>query len=155
MTDTRKKADEAKEIVNKYALYAAATALVPIPLVHGAIVTGVQLDMLRRLSKLYEVQFKENLGKSLVTSLISGGTTGAIRGLARSVHGWLGFLTVASVSALNSSTTYAVGNVFIQHFESGGTLLTFEPDKVRAFYTKKMDEAPKQVQRAKYAGIKP
>jgi hypothetical protein len=39
-----------------------------------------------------------------------------------------------SVAALSFATTYAVGNLFIQHFESGGTLLDFDPAKTREYF---------------------
>ena len=32
------------------------------------------------------------------------------------------------------ASTYAIGQVFIQHFESGGTFLDFEPAKVREYF---------------------
>ncbi|MCI5140318.1 MAG: hypothetical protein D3909_00955 [Candidatus Electrothrix sp. ATG1] len=32
------------------------------------------------------------------------------------------------------ATTFAVGKVFNQHFSSGGTFLTFDPEKVRDYY---------------------
>jgi len=38
---------------------------------------------------------------------------------------------MVSMAALGGAGTYAVGKVFIEHFESGGTFLSFDPDKVR------------------------
>ena len=35
---------------------------------------------------------------------------------------------------LAGAATYAVGKVFIQHFESGGTFLNFNPESVRGYY---------------------
>ena len=32
-----------------------------------------------------------------------------------------------------------MGKVFIQHFESGGTFLDFDPDKVRSYFSKNAD----------------
>ncbi len=40
-------------------------------------------------------------------------------------------LTVPTFAA---ASTYAVGKIFVQHFESGGTVLSFNPDKVRDYY---------------------
>ena len=39
--------------------------------------------------------------------------------------------------------TYAVGKVFIQHFESGETFLTFYPEKVKAYYAEMFEEGKK------------
>ena len=38
------------------------------------------------------------------------------------------------------ASTYAIGKVFIQHFESGGTFLDFEPAKVRAYFSQQFDK---------------
>ena len=40
--------------------------------------------------------------------------------------------------ALAGASTYAVGKVFIQHFESGGTLLTLDPEKVMDYYREQL-----------------
>jgi hypothetical protein len=44
----------------------------------------------------------------------------------------------ASMSILAGATTYAVGQVFIQHFDSGGTLLDFNPGAVREKFREKL-----------------
>jgi hypothetical protein len=36
--------------------------------------------------------------------------------------------------AISGGMTYAIGKVFVQHFESGGTLLDFQPEKMRKYY---------------------
>ena len=44
--------------------------------------------------------------------------------------------TIASgfvMPALSAGATYAIGKAFIQHFESGGTLLDFNPPDYREF----------------------
>ena len=61
-------------------------------------------------------------------------TAMALASLAKAVPG-LGTATgMISVSLLGGATTYAIGSVFVQHFESGGTLLDFEPQKMRAYF---------------------
>jgi len=39
-----------------------------------------------------------------------------------------------SLSVLGGGTTYAIGKVFVQHFESGGTFLDFDPKSVRTYF---------------------
>ena len=64
------KNDLAQEIVKTHLLLAVAGGLIPIPFVDFAAVTGIQINMIRSLSKLYGVSFDEQMGKSLVTSLV-------------------------------------------------------------------------------------
>ena len=42
--------------------------------------------------------------------------------------------------ALAGASTYAVGKVFVQHFESGGTFLNFDPEDVRDYYAEQFEK---------------
>ena len=82
-------------------------------------------------------------GARSIASLLGGvmptSTAMALASLAKAVPG-LGTATgMISVSVLGGATTYAIGNVFMQHFESGGTLLDFEPKKMRAYFSSKLE----------------
>ena len=59
----------AQEIVDP-SLLAVVVASIPIPFVDFAAVTGIQVNMVRSLAKLYNVDFNEQMGKSLVTALV-------------------------------------------------------------------------------------
>jgi hypothetical protein len=48
---------------------------------------------------------------------------------------------VVGVSVIGGAFTQALGNAFIMHFESGGTLLNFDPDKMRAYFRQEMEKA--------------
>ena len=47
---------------------------------------------------------------------------------------------VITMPIVAGATTYAIGKIFVQHFASGGTFLTFDPDKVKAYYTELLQE---------------
>jgi hypothetical protein len=49
-------------------------------------------------------------------------------------------LAVIAQPTLSSACTYAVGKVFIQHFSSGGTFLTFSPARVREYFSQLFSE---------------
>jgi uncharacterized protein (DUF697 family) len=138
--------DGALRIVKKHALYSAAAGLVPLPVFDLAAISGVQVKMLKDLADYYHVPFKEDMGKSLLTALVGGiiptrltwGFAGSfIKGLPV-VGTLLGFFTSP---AFGSASTFAVGKVFIQHFESGGTFLDFDPTSVRAHFQHEFDAA--------------
>jgi uncharacterized protein (DUF697 family) len=48
-----------------------------------------------------------------------------------------------SVPIVAGSATYALGQVFVEHFERGGTLLDFDPKPARAFFEEKLKEGQK------------
>ncbi|WP_295885983.1 YcjF family protein [uncultured Thiohalocapsa sp.] len=139
----------AERLVHQYTLGAMAVGLVPVPLVDLAALVAVQLKMLHGLAGLYDIDFKADLGRSAVASLVGGVLPGAMAPtLAASlsklipVSGQL--LGGGTLVILNGAATYAIGKVFIQHFAAGGTFLTFDPEAVRDYFEQQF-EAGKQV----------
>lgn len=140
MTDERR--DElASQVVDRFSLYAGAAGLIPVPIADVAVVGGVQLQMLRRLSEIYGVPFSENRGKSIIASFAgalipaSGATSTAIGvgSLLKSLPGVGTLAGAVSMPVFSAGATYAIGKLFIQHFASGGTLLDFNPPDYREF----------------------
>jgi hypothetical protein len=43
--------------------------------------------------------------------------------------------------ALALASTVAVGRVFLQHFEAGGTLLDFDPEKMKSYFEAEFNKA--------------
>jgi uncharacterized protein (DUF697 family) len=146
--DSSARTAEANALVRKYMNWSFVGGIVPVPLVDVAAVSGVQLKMLYELSKLYGIPFKAHIAKPLIGSLLgSVGSSAAAGGvLALGIKSvpivgtMLGLLTMP---ALSLAATYAVGRVFIAHFESGGTLLDFDPDKMRAHFRAEFEAARK------------
>ena len=128
----------AREIVKKHALYAAGVGLVPIPVVNMAGVAALEVKMLYDLAEHYGLPFREDRVKSIVSSLIGGVAStnlgyGSI-GLMKALPLVGPMMAIATLPLFASTITYAIGKVFIQHFESGGTFLDFEPDRVKGYF---------------------
>ena len=136
--------DEGGKIIRNHVLVSLGVGLIPLPVVDLVGITGVQLNMLRRLSKTYEVPFSEHKVKNILTSLIGGGVSLPISGAFFSLVKFVPILgsTIGAVSLpiTAGAVTYAVGKVFHQHFASGGTFLSFDPDKVRDYYAEMLRE---------------
>ncbi|MCV6638516.1 YcjF family protein [Candidatus Albibeggiatoa sp. nov. NOAA] len=127
--------EEANNMVKNYIIASMGAALVPVPLFDMVALTGIQLKMLHSLAKLYDVKFTKNLGKSLIGSLLGGIVpTSTAASLSKAVPGVGTTAGVIGMSAIGGAATYAIGRVFIQHFESGGTFLDFNPEKVREYF---------------------
>ncbi len=126
---------EANSTIKNYVIASMALGLVPVPVFDIVAVVATQLKMIHSLTRLYGIRFSENVAKSLILSLIGGVlpvTLGAgFASVLKFVPGLGSFAGGASVSILSGALTYAVGRIFVQHFESGGTLLDFDPSKVR------------------------
>jgi uncharacterized protein (DUF697 family) len=129
--------ETAAKLVDRFSLWSGVGGLIPLPFVDVLAVGGLQLQMLRRLSQIYDVQFSENRGKAVIASLAgtmipvtSGmGAASALKGVPI-----LGMIASAFVMpVLSAGATYAIGKAFVQHFESGGTLLDFNPPDYKEF----------------------
>ncbi len=129
---------KAEEIVRKHMLVALGTGVIP-PVADIAALTGIQIRMLYLLAENYGVTFKEEAGKSVIGTLIGGYgmanlCTGAVYSLMKLIPVVGTIAGAASMSVVASASTYALGKVFIQHFETGGTMLDFKPEKMREYY---------------------
>lgn len=127
----------ASKLVDRFAMWAGVAGLIPVPVVDVAAVGGLQVQMLRRLSQIYDVPFSDNSGKAVIAAL-AGTMIPATSGIgaASMLKGVPVLGTIASgfvMPALSAGATYAIGKAFIQHFETGGTLLDFNPPDYREF----------------------
>jgi uncharacterized protein (DUF697 family) len=124
-------------LVDRFALWSGVAGLIPVPIVDAVAVGGLQIQMLRRISQIYDVAFSDNRGKAVIASLAGSmiPTTSGI-GAASLLKAVPVLGTIASgfvMPVLSAGATYAIGKAFIQHFASGGTLLDFNPPDYREF----------------------
>ncbi len=150
ISDENNRSENAEKIVRKHMLVALGTGIVP-PVIDIAALTGVQIRMLYLVSQNYGQKFKDDWGKSVVGSLIGGYgmarlATGAVFSLMKFVPVVGQIAAPVSLSVVASASTYALGKVFIKHFDSGGTLLNFDAEKLREYY---YDQYEKGVKLAK------
>ncbi len=142
--NTEVRSSEANGIVKNRMIASVGAGLIPFPVVDVVALTAIQLDTVRALSKIYDVKFIKDAGKTAITSL-----TGGIFPVAAAP--WLGsvvktvpvvgqLMGAISMPVLAGASTYAVGKVFIQHFESGGTFLTFDPEKVKDYFQEEFEK---------------
>ena len=127
----------ASKLVDRFAIWSGVAGLVPLPVVDVLLVGGLQLQMLRRLSQIYNVEFSENRGKALIAALAGcmiPATSGMGAASALKAVPIINILAAGFVMpVLSAGATYAIGKAFVQHFESGGTLLDFNPPDYREF----------------------
>ena len=122
---------KANKIIRIRTLLATGAGFIPLPLLDAAGILTIQLWMLRDLAKLYDIPFKKHLAKSLVGTLVGNvGSTGLIKFIPGLGH----LLGGGAVAVSGGAATYALGKVFAQHFDQGGTLLSFDPIKSREYF---------------------
>ena len=140
----------AKRCIKQYTSAGMAIGIVPFPLLDLAALTAVQLKMLHALAGIYDVEFKASWGKSAISSLVGGMVPVATAvpvaaSLSKFIPGVGHALSYGTLVVLNGSSTYAVGKVFAQHFASGGTFLTFDPESVREYFAEQYEKGKEVV----------
>jgi uncharacterized protein (DUF697 family) len=135
--DAAERKGRARKLVERFSLYSGVAGLLPVPVVDIAAVGGVQLQMLRRISQLYDIPFSKNRVKAIVASfagtMIPASTGLGVASLVKSVPVAGTAIGAMTAPALSVGATYVIGMTFVEHFARGGTLLDFEPPDHREF----------------------
>lgn len=135
---SQRDSSEANNIVKNHIIASITLGLIPAPLVDLSALTMTQTNMLRSLSEHYELPFNDMDSKSLITSLIGGslpviGILG-LSSFAKLIPGIGTLVGSASLSITAGAVTYAVGQVFIMHFEQGGSLEDFDAKQAKTYF---------------------
>lgn len=134
------KAKHANSIIKNHMIWSMGAGFIPVPIADFFAVSAINLDMIRQISKVYEIDFKETEGKAVITSLTGGGLARLGARAVKFIPGvgtMLGGLTLA---VLSGASTYALGEVFKKHFETGGTFLDFDPSRLKKYYDEKFEK---------------
>jgi uncharacterized protein (DUF697 family) len=120
---------QANAIVERHANISALGGVIPVPLVNVASVTVIILRMVKKLCQLYGVPYEQGRARALVVGLAGGAvpttasavTTSTLIYFVPGVN-LLG-LAVSSVTA--SICARGIGRRFVEHFETGASLMDF------------------------------
>lgn len=139
-------------IIKKYMYWSMGAGLIPVPIVDMAAVLGLQLRMVALLAKEYKQDFSRDKGKAFIASLVGSSVPAAGGPAAASLIKRVPVIGqtvgVLAMPAIAGASTYAVGKVFAQHFASGGTFLTFNPQTVTKHYEEHFASAKTSLSKA-------
>lgn len=151
--EARERLHQAEDIIRRNTLWAMGAGVIVIPWVDVAAASAVQLKLLKNLSDLYGVKFSEGIAKKLVSALLmsSGGVVVAVAAssLVKLIPGVGSVLGAMTFPLSAAAFTNALGRVFLLHFESGGTLLDFDPKKVQEHFKREYEKARHSVEQQK------
>jgi uncharacterized protein (DUF697 family) len=130
---------KARRRVDYYSALAGTVGVLPVPVMDMLAVGGLQLKLIHELSRIYDIPFSGQRAKASVAALIGGAQTGLmIKGLFKYIPVY-GYVIMAIPAAFAASTlTYAIGRVFVHHFELGGTLLDFDATRLRGYFREQL-----------------
>ena len=146
MSDPTKenRSNHADTIIRNHVIWSMGAGLIPVLVADIFAVSALQLDMIRQMCRVYDVNFSETQGKAIVTSLTSSTLARIGAGsLVKLIPGIGSIIGGVTVSVFAGASTYALGEVFKKHFESGGTILDFDPARLRKMYKEKFEKGKK------------
>jgi uncharacterized protein (DUF697 family) len=150
MSETSEREKHADTIIKNHIVWSMGAGLIPVPILDFFAVSGIQLDMIRQLCKLYDQDFKESQGKAIITSLTGSGLArmGA-KAMIKFIPGIGSVLGGVTMAVLSGASSYALGEVFKKHFDTGGTFLDFDPERLKKMYNEKFEKGKKVAEQIK------
>ncbi len=140
MQENKTQEEKADSVIRNHMIWSMGAGLIPVPIADFFAVSAIQLDMIRQLAKLYEIDFSEQAGKASITSLTSSGLARLGARAVKFIPGVGTILGGITMSVLSGASSYALGEVFKKHFATGGTFLDFEPSRVKKFYDEQFEK---------------
>ncbi len=131
-------------IIMNHVYLSLGAGLVPVPLLDVVAVTAIQVDMLKKITRVYGYSFKEEVGKSYVTAIVSTSLARYGASLIKAIPGLGSIIGGVSMSALSGGTTYALGQAFKSHFSAGGGWEDLDLDQARETFESELEKG-KQV----------
>jgi uncharacterized protein (DUF697 family) len=145
--ENSQKVKHADTVIRNHVIWSMGAGLIPVLIADIFAVSALQLDMIRQLCRVYEVDFSETQGKALVTSLTSSTIARVSAGsVVKLIPGVGSLIGGATVSVFAGASTYALGEVFKRHFETGGTILDFDPSRLKKLYKEKFEKGKRVAQ---------
>jgi uncharacterized protein (DUF697 family) len=132
--------DSANSIIKNHMIWSMGAGFIPVPIADLFAVSAIQLDMIRQMCKLYEIDFKQTEGKAIITALTGSGLARLGARAVKFIPGVGSILGGITMSVLSGASTFALGEVFKKHFETGGTFLDFDPGRLKNYYNEKFEK---------------
>ncbi len=157
MSENKGNKEKSDSIIKNHMVWSMGAGLIPVPIVDFFAVSAIQLDMVRQLAKLHDIDFSETAGKASITALTGSGLARLGARAVKFIPGVGSVLGGITMAVLSGASTYALGEVFKKHFETGGTFLDFDPARLKKFYNEKFEkgkEIAKEIKKEQEADSK-
>jgi uncharacterized protein (DUF697 family) len=143
------KIESADKIIKNHVIWSMGAGFIPVPIADLFAVSAIQLDMIRQLAKVFDVDFKQTEGKAYITALTGSGLARLGARAIKFIPGIGSVMGGITMAALSGASSYAIGEVFKRHFETGGTFLDFDPERLKKYYDEKFEKGKEVVEEIK------
>ena len=129
--------EQAGKIISDAMKWSIAASVIPVPKLDLVGIAAVQANMVSEIAKVYGSTLPKQAVKAVVSVLLGTlapmGATSLVLGVtAKYVPGYGSIIGGVSLAGFAAASTYAIGKVFVGHFENGGTLADFDVKSVTA-----------------------
>jgi uncharacterized protein (DUF697 family) len=136
----------AAAIVQDHAALAMVSSLVPVPFVEFAAVSAIHLNMIENLTREFGLDFRPDKARAIIAAIVSGYASRYIGSLvtgsfAKFFPGLGSIIALVTLPSVAGSLTYALGRVFVRHFEMGGSLLDFDCGQAKPGFLQEVERS--------------
>jgi uncharacterized protein (DUF697 family) len=149
---------KAESLIKNHVMAAGALSVVPLPLLDIAAIVVVQMRMIKKLATMYGKSFSESPVRNTIAGL-AGGIVGHGAGvftalsLAKVIPGVGWVLGMVSMPVVVGASTYAIGRVYLRHFEEGGSIYDISVENAKSYYNEQLEKG-KAIAEAAKAGTR-
>jgi len=126
-------------IIRHHVYAAMGFGLIPLPIVDFISVAAVQVNLVAELAKIYGVDYSQERIRSVVIAMAGAAVPATLSSSLASAVKIIPIigqsLGAVSMPIISGASTYAVGEIFNQHFASGGTFLSFDVEQAKEKYS--------------------
>lgn len=140
------KSTQADRIVDNHILWSMGAGALPIPIVDVAAVTAIQLNMLKELCLIYDVDYSDSFGKNLIKSLVGAGVAKVGASAVKTIPVVGSLLGGVPMVVLSGASTYALGQVFKSQLQVNNVLSKFDMDGAKKMYKDAFEKGKDYVQ---------
>lgn len=127
-------------LIKEHVVWSVGAGLVPVPIVDFVAVTAIQVDLIRQLCTLWDVNYDEGTGKVWVGALTGGALARIGASAIKAIPGIGSILGGLSMSVASGASTYAVGQVVKKHLAAGGTMSNLNVDDAKKTYESELEK---------------
>lgn len=131
--------ERGQTVIRNSVIWSMGAGLIPVPIADMVAVSAIQTDMIKQLCSIYEINFSESQLKTILTALTGSALSRIGAEAIKIIPGLGSVIGGVSMAVLSGATTYAVGQVFLTHFENGGTLQNLDAEAFKEFYKKQLE----------------
>ena len=135
-------------LIKEHVVWSVGAGLVPVPIIDFVAVTAIQVDLIRQLCTLWDVNYDEGTGKVWVGALTGGALARIGASAIKAIPGVGSLLGGLSMSVASGASTYAVGQVVKKHLGAGGSMSNLNVDEAKKDYESELEKGKKVAKEA-------